>query len=108
MDCFSVFPLGFELSFFFFQFLLHGRDLSQSFFGSVVRFLGEGLLFDFKLHDLMAQFVDRRRHGFDFRAQLGGCFVDQVDGLVGQEAVRDVAVRENGSCNQGLIADADA
>ena len=101
-------PLGFELIFFFFQFLLHGRDLSQPFFGCVVRFLGQGLFFDFELHDLVAQFVNRRRHGFDFRAQFGSGFVDQVDGLVGQETVRDVAVREDGSRNQGLIADADA
>lgn len=56
----------------------------------------------------MAQFVDGCRHGFDFRAQFGGGFVDEVDGLIGQEAVGDVTVREDSSGDQSLIADADA
>ena len=39
-----------------------------------------------------AQVVQLRRHGVDLRADHGAGLVDQVDGLVGQEAVGDVAV----------------
>ena len=105
---FFFIPLGFELAFFFFQFVLRFRDLGQAFFGSVVRFFVQGLFFDFQLHDLMAQFVNRRRHGFDFRTQFGGSFVDEVDGLIGQETVGNVAVRQDGGSDQGFITDADA
>ena len=105
---FFFIPLGFELAFFFFQFVLRFRDLSQPFFGSVVRFFVQGLFFNFQLHDLMAQFVNRRRHGFDFRTQFSGGFVDEVDGLIRQEAVGNVAVRQDSGSDQGFITDADA
>ncbi len=41
-------------------------------------------------------------------AQRGAGFVDQIDGLVGQEAVGDVAVREHGGGDDGGILDAHA
>jgi hypothetical protein len=39
---------------------------------------------------------------------LRGAFVDQVDGLVRQKAVGDVAVREGGRGHDGRILDPDA
>ena len=92
--CLFFIPLGFERIFLGFQVVFLSRDLFQTFLGSVIRFLAQGLFFDFQLHDLMAQFVDRCRHGFDFRTQFGSGFIDEVDGFIRQEAVGDVAVRE--------------
>src|SRR5215210_293568 len=48
----------------------------------------------------------RGRHRLDARARRG--LVDEVDRLVGQEAVRDVAVRELGRGLERLVGDADA
>ena len=49
-----------------------------------------------RLADLALDDVDLGRHRVDLDAQLGGRLVDEVDGLVGQEAVGQVAVGEHG------------
>ena len=49
---------------------------------------------DLELTQLALDDVELRRHRVDRHAQLRGGLVDQVDGLVGHEAVGDVAVRE--------------
>jgi hypothetical protein len=46
--------------------------------------------------------------GIDFRAQLRGRFVDEIDRLVRQEAIRDVAVRKRRRSDQRGILDAHA
>ena len=53
-------------------------------------------------------FIQRLRLGIDLGAQAGGGFVDQVDGLVGQVPVGDIAVREGGGGNDGRVGDAHA
>ena len=55
-------------------------------------FLAQRLALDFKLRHAALNLVDLGRHGIDLDAQAGGGFVNQVDGFVGQEAVRDVTV----------------
>ena len=50
--------------------------------------------------------LDRRR--VDLHAQARGGLVDEVDRLVGQEAVGDVAVREHGGGDERRVADAHA
>ena len=52
--------------------------------------------------------VQLGRHRVDLGAQLGRRLIDQVDGLVGQEAVGDVAVRQHRRRHQGRVLDADA
>ena len=49
--------------------------------------------------------VGRRRHALD--AQTGAGLVDEVDGLVGQVAIADVAVGEVGRGDDGLVGDRD-
>ena len=56
------------------------------------RLLLERLLLDLELHDAALDLVDLGRHRVDLDAQARGGLVDQVDRLVGQEAVGDVAV----------------
>lgn len=46
--------------------------------------------------------------GGDLHLQLGSRLIDQVNGLVREEAVRNVAVRQDGRLNKGGVADAHA
>src|SRR5215212_3778465 len=66
-----------------------------------------GLLLAPRLLDLLLELpVDGRRgHRLDAHARRG--LVDEVDGLVGQEAVGDVAVRQLGGRLERLVGDVD-
>ena len=68
----------------------------------------EGLLLDLELHDAPLHGVQLGRHRVDLDAQAAGGLVDQVDGLVGQEARGDVAVRQPGGGDQRAVLDAHA
>ena len=68
----------------------------------------DSLTFDFELHDGSCGLVECLRHGVALQAQLRGGLVDEVDGLVGQEAVGDIAHRELHGGDDGLVFDADA
>ena len=78
--------------------------------------LGRGLvglllqrhLLDLELADAPDHLVQLGRQRVDLDAQLARRLVDQVDGLVGQEAAGDVAVREDGGGHQRSILDAHA
>ena len=71
------------------QFLL---DVLQPFLGSLVLFLLERLALDLELHDLPVHLIQCLRFGIDLGAQARGRLVDQVDGLIGQVAIADVAL----------------
>ena len=73
-----------------------------------VGLLLERLALDLELHDPAVDLVELRRHRVDLGAQPRRGLVDQVDGLVGQEAVGDVAVREHRRGDEGRVLDADA
>ena len=74
----------------------------------LVLFLGEGPALDLELHRPAFELVDLGGQRVDFDAQPRGGLVHQVDGLVGQEAVGDVALRQRGCRDQGGVGDADA
>ena len=69
-------------------------------------------------HSLLLVFLDSAQLLIDFlsgRRQLGihqphpaAGFIYQVDGLIWQEAIRDIAVAQGGCRNQGLIGDYEA
>ena len=73
--------------------------------GRVV-FLAQRLALDFKLRHAALNLVDLGGHGIDLDAQAGGGFVNQVDGFVGQEAVRDVTVGKHRRGDDRRILDA--
>ena len=77
----------------------------RSFRGRIFLPLQRGLL-DLEVSGLTFQVVDLGRHRADLDGQRGSGFIDQVDRLVGQEAVGDVAVRERGRGNDGGVLDA--
>ena len=62
---------------------------------------GVGLLLqrfalDLQLHHASGDLVELCRHGVDLRPQTRRRLVDEIDGLVGQEPVGDIAVRQDG------------
>ena len=73
-----------------------------------VGLLAQGLPLDLELHDPAGQLVQLGRHRVDLGAQARRRLVDQVDGLVGQEPVGDVAVGQHGRRHQGRVLDAHA
>ena len=74
----------------------------------VVLLLLERLALDLELHDAALDLVDLGRHRVDLDAQPRSGLVDQVDRLVGQEAVGDVAVRERRRGDDRRVLDAHA
>ena len=63
---------------------------------------------DLELHHAAVRLVELDRRGVDLHPQPRRRLVDEVDRLVGQEAVGDVAVREHGGGDERGVADADA
>ena len=60
------------------------------------------------MRDAALEILEFLGHGFVFGAQFRGGFVHEVDGLVGEEPVADVAVREDGGGDERGVLDADA
>ena len=83
-------------------------DHAQAALGGIVGFLLDGLALDLELDDATVELVHHFRLGIDFHADARAGLVDQVDGLVGQEAVGDVAVRQLGRGHDGRVGDLDA
>ena len=74
--------------------------------GRVGLLLERGLL-DLQLHHPARDLVELLRHRVDLGADHGAGLVDQVDRLVGQEPVGDIAVRQRGRRDQRRILDLD-
>ena len=74
----------------------------------VVRFLLQRLALDLQLDDAALELVHDLGLGVDLDAHARGRLVDQVDRLVGQEAVGDVAVRQRRRGDDRRIGDAHA
>ena len=70
--------------------------------------LGDGDVLDLELLDAALDLVDLGRHGGQLDRDPRGGLVDQVDRLVGEEAVGDVAVREHRGGDQRRVGDAHA
>ena len=66
------------------------------------------LTLDLELHDATLHLVDRLRQRIDLDPQTTGRFVEQVDRLVRQEAIADVAVRQRCRCHDCAVGDAHA
>ena len=81
-------------------------DLGLAVGGGLV--LGDGDLLDLELLDPALDLVDLGRDGGELDADAGRGLVDEVDRLVGQEAVGDVAVAERGGGDQRGVGDRDA
>ena len=60
------------------------------------------------LHDLALDHVDFRRHGIELDLQTRRRFVDQIDRLVRQKSIADVAMRKHGRRHERRVLDAHA
>ena len=80
----------------------------QALGGSRVGLLHQSLLLDLHLRELARDGVDLDRHGVQLHAQAARRLVHQVDGLIGQEAVGDVAAREVRGSHKRTVGDAHA
>mmetsp|Transcript_65540 Transcript_65540/g.133099 ORF Transcript_65540/g.133099 Transcript_65540/m.133099 type:complete len:266 (+) Transcript_65540:1146-1943(+) len=74
----------------------------------LVLLVGQRGLFDLQLQLAALQLVHQLRLGVELHAHVGACLIHQVDGLVGCEPRRDVAIRELGGQNKGRVSDAHA
>ena len=103
-----VFPFGFhgvERFALFGQFLLQFR---QPRLGKFIVLVFERCFLNLHLDDLAVDDVQLGRHGVHLRADHGARLVDEVDGLVRQETVGDVAVGERGRGDDGRVGDLHA
>ncbi len=73
-----------------------------------IAFFQQRLALNFQLHDAPLDLVNFHGQGIDLHPQARRRFIDQVDGLVRQEAVRDVTVRKRGRRKNRRILDAHA
>ena len=80
----------------------------QAALGAGIGFLLQRLLLDLQPDDFPVHQIELFRLGIDLHLQPRRGLVHQVDGLVGQEAVGDVAVRQRGRGHQRGIGDAHA
>ncbi len=80
-------------------------ELDQPVARGVVVFLLQRLAFDLELDDAAIEFVERLGLGVDLHAQPAGRLVHQVDRLVGQEPVGNVAVRQRRRRHQRVVGD---
>ena len=85
-------------------FLDQGQALARGF----VLFLLHRLALDLQLDHPALELVHLLRLGVDLHLDARGGLVDQVDGLVRQEAIGDVAMRKLGGGDDGRVGDLDA
>src|SRR5688572_12583641 len=83
-------------------------ELRETLLRRRILFLAECLALDLELHRPPLHLVELHRQRVDLHAQLRRRFVHQVDGLVGQEAIGDVAVRQYRGRHQRRVLELDA
>ena len=83
-------------------------ELLQPFLRRLVGLLPQRLALDLELHDPALDLVELRRHRVDLHAQARRRLVDEVDRLVGQEAIGDVAIRQHGRGHERGVLELDA
>ena len=92
-------------------FLLEGGELGakggEALLGGGVRLLFERRLLDFEARLAARGLVELGGHRVHLDADRGAGLVHQVDRLVGEEAVGDVAVGEDGGRDEGGVLDPD-
>ena len=69
-------------------------DVSKSLLGCLILLFFKRLTLDLELHNLAINFVQSLWLGINLGAQPRGRLVDQVNGLVGQEAITDITLRK--------------
>ena len=84
------------------------RERFETEFGGVVLFQFQRGLLDLELEHAALKRVERLWSAVHLGADHGAGLVDEVDGLVGQKAVGDVALGERDGGDEGVVLDANA
>ncbi len=82
-----------------------GFEIGEALLRGVVGLLLQHLALDLQLDQATLQAIELFRLGVDLHADARGGFVHQVDGLVRQLAIGDVAVGQRGGGDDGRIGD---
>ena len=94
------------------NFLLQALDLFfdqfEALLGGIVFFALDGFTLNLQLDQAAVQFVHDLGFGIELDLDFGRRLVDQVNRLVGQKAVGDIAVAELGRSHDGRVGDVDA
>ena len=77
----------------------------QALLAGRIALLLERFPFDLGLDNLSLDLIDLSRHAVDLDPEPGSSFVNQIDGLVRQEPIRDVTVRKGRCTHNGRILD---
>ncbi len=85
-----------------------GLKLLPALLARDVLFFAQALELDLDGHDLLVEAQDVFGFALLLQSQRARGLVHQVDGLVGEEAVGDVAVRVGSGSHQGAVGDAHA
>ena len=101
-------PLGIETALLFGQLGQFLFEPLQTIAAGHIGFTAEGEFLHLQLQDAAIQFIDLLRLGGDFHFEARRRFIHQVDGLIGQEAIGDVAAAEYRRRHQGVIGNAHA
>jgi len=83
-------------------------DFLEAFPGIGVFFFLEGFAFDLELSESALDLVHFGGLAVNFHAEFGGGLVNEVNGLVGEVAVGDVAVCESCGGDECAVLDSDA
>ena len=83
-------------------------QLGKTCLGKLVLLLLQCCFLDLHLDDLPIQRVQLCRFGIILRPDLGAGFIDQIDGLVGQEPVSDIPMGQRCGGNDGGVRDLHA
>ena len=99
-EFFLALPLGAEG---FFALLQIGDFAVEAFEFLLIVFALDGLALDFELAQAARDFVEFLGLRVALHAEFGSSLVHEVDGLVGQETLVDVAMREIDGGNDGIV-----
>ena len=83
-------------------------QLLQALLAGLVLLLGQRRLLDLETGHAPGQLVELGRHRVDLGAQHRAGFVDEIDRLVGQESIGDVAVAQHNRRDEGGVLDLHA
>ena len=101
-------PHFLEIRVFLLQRLQGVFQRAQALARRLIGFLLERLALDLQLNDAPIELVERLGLRIDFHADQRTGLIDQVDGLVRQLPIRDVAMRQRRRRHDGRIGDLDA
>ena len=105
---FLILPLCLHAAEFVLQFGQFFFQVAQTALAERIGLLFQADLLDLQLGDAVGQIIHFAGHAVHLSLDHGAGFIHQVDGLIRQEPIGDIAVGQGGGGDQGVVADLDA